>query len=72
MKYVHWLLLALVLPCLTTLSNCGAYGRGLGGFARRPAPSSEVTPTLRAQYTANAQVNAKIRAFVRPRRISGV
>ena len=65
MRYVHWLLFALVLPCLTLLSNCGAYGRGFGGLGEAACPElGGSADALRAQYAANAQVNAKIRTFV--------
>jgi len=65
MKYAHWVLLALILPCLAVLSNCGAYGRGLGGFGEAACPElGGNADALRAQYAANAQVNAKVRAFV--------
>jgi hypothetical protein len=50
---------------LTVLSNCGAYGRGFGGFATAACPElGGNADALRAQYAANAQVNAKVRTFV--------
>jgi hypothetical protein len=65
MRYGHWVFAPLVLPLLTVLSNCGAYGRGFGGLATAACPElGGNADALRAQYAANAQVNAKVRAFV--------
>src|SRR3954471_23280168 len=65
MRFATLLFLPLVLPCLTVLSNCGAYGRGLGGFDTAACPElGGNADALRAQYSANAQANAKIRTFV--------
>src|SRR5690242_11833537 len=65
MKYGRLLLLPLFLPCLAVLSNCGAYGRGLGAFDTVACPElGGSADALHAQYAANAQVNAKIRTFV--------
>jgi hypothetical protein len=65
MRHGYLLLLPLVLPCLTVLSNCGAYGRGFGGLDTAACPElGGNADALRAQYTANARANAKIRTFV--------
>jgi hypothetical protein len=65
MNYRHLALGPLVLPVLTILSNCGAYGRGLGGFDSAACPElGGSADALSAQYTANARANAKIRTFV--------
>ena len=53
------------LPVLSLISNCDAYGRGLGGLDSAACPElGGNADALRAQYTANAQANAKIRTFV--------
>jgi hypothetical protein len=65
MRYQHLVLVPLVLPCLTVLSNCGAYGPGFGRLGEAACPElGGNANALQAQYAANAQVNAKIRAFV--------
>jgi hypothetical protein len=65
MRYGHLVLVPLVLPCLAVLSNCGAYGPGFGRFGEAACPElGGSADALRAQYAANAQVNAKIRTFV--------
>src|SRR5215471_6524329 len=65
MRYRHLVLVPMVLPCFAVLSNCGAYGPGLGRFGEAACPElGGSADALRAQYAANAQVNAKIRAFV--------
>src|SRR5689334_6931024 len=65
MRYRRLVLVPLVLPCLTVLSNCGAYGPGFGRLGEAACPElGGNADALRAQYAANAQVNAKIRVFV--------
>src|SRR5215831_7639890 len=55
----------LVSSALPVLSNCGAYGRGLGVFDSAACPElGGNADALRAQYAANARVNGKVRAFV--------
>src|SRR5436309_1655413 len=65
MRYGPWVMVSMVLPLSTVLSNCGAYGPGFGRLGEAACPElGGNADALRAQYAANAQVNAKIRAFV--------
>src|SRR5262245_21189484 len=65
MRYGHLVLVPMALSCLAVLSNCGAYGSGFGKLGEAACPElGGSADALRAQYAANAQANAKIRAFV--------
>src|SRR5579859_4289407 len=65
MRYAPWVVVSMLLPLSTVLSNCGAYGPGFGRLGEAACPElGGNADALHAQYAANAQMNAKIRAFV--------
>jgi hypothetical protein len=58
-------LVLLSAAALAVLSNCGAYGRGFGALDSAACPElGGSADALRAQYSANARANGKVRAFV--------